>query len=71
MAEDKTLDQYRTDRLLRQAVEPNIGIIGEAVKRLSETDPDLALRIDGRKQIIVFCRILIRGGSICSVFLVF
>jgi uncharacterized protein with HEPN domain len=41
----KTLDDYRADRLVRQAVERNFEIIGEAVGRLARIDPDVAARI--------------------------
>ena len=30
----KTIDDYRADRILRQAIERNFEIIGEAMKRL-------------------------------------
>lgn len=38
----RTLAQYSADRLLRQAVERNFEIIGEAVKRLAKIDPSCA-----------------------------
>jgi uncharacterized protein with HEPN domain len=55
-----TLERYAADRMLRQAVERNFEIIGEAVKRLSAADPATAARIGHREQIIAF-RILIHG----------
>ena len=33
------LEQFKQDRLLRQAVERNFEIIGEAVRRLEKDDP--------------------------------
>jgi len=40
----KTLDDYHRDRLLRQAIERNFEIIGEAIKRLSQHDPEIVVR---------------------------
>ena len=56
-----TLERYAADRMLRQAVERNFEIIGEAVKRLSAADAATAARIGHREQIIAFRNILIHG----------
>jgi uncharacterized protein with HEPN domain len=57
----KSVDDYRADRLLRQAVERNFEIIGEAVSRLAKLDPDVAARIGNYPQIISFRNVLIHG----------
>ena len=57
----KTLDDYRADRLLRQAVERNFEIMGEAVNRLTGYDPDIAERIAHTSQIVAFRNVLIHG----------
>ena len=57
----RTLDAYSADRLLRQAVERNFEIIGEAIKRLAQHDPDTAVRIAQYAQIIAFRNVLIHG----------
>jgi uncharacterized protein with HEPN domain len=57
----KTIDDYRADRMLRQAIERNFEIIGEAIKRLAQHDPDCAARIGDYRQIIAFRNILIHG----------
>ena len=57
----KTLDDYHRDRLLRQAIERNFEIIGEAIKRLAKHDPDSAARIGEHRQIIAFRNVLIHG----------
>jgi uncharacterized protein with HEPN domain len=57
----KSLDDYRDDQLLRQAVERNFEIIGEAVGRLAKVDPTTAGQIGAYAQIIAFRNLLIHG----------
>lgn len=57
----KTLDDYHGDRILRQAIERNFEIIGEAMKRLAQHDPEIARRIGDHRQIIAFRNVLIHG----------
>jgi uncharacterized protein with HEPN domain len=59
--ETKSLEDYRGDRLLRQAVERNFEIIGEAVGRLARLDPETAAKIGDFQQIIAFRNLLIHG----------
>jgi uncharacterized protein with HEPN domain len=54
----KTLDDYQRDRLLRQAIERNFEIIGEAMNRLVQHDPDTAARISKHRQIVDFRNVL-------------
>lgn len=61
VTQGRTLAQYSADRLLRQAVERNFEIIGEAVKRLVQVDPVCAEGIAQYPQIIAFRNILIHG----------
>jgi hypothetical protein len=56
----KTADDYRRERLLRQAVERNFEIIGEAMNRLTQHDPDTAARISKHRQIVDT-----KGGTQC------
>lgn len=59
--EGKTLADYSNDRLLRQAVERNLEIVGEAVGRLRRDDPDTAARLSERERIVAFRNVLIHG----------
>ncbi len=59
-----TLEQFKQDRLLRQAVERNFEIIGEAVRRLEKDDPDTASRIADYRRIIAFRNVLIHGYDV-------
>ena len=61
VTQGRTLAVYSADRLLRQAVERNFEIIGEAIKRLAQTDPGTAARIAQVPQIIAFRNVLIHG----------
>jgi uncharacterized protein with HEPN domain len=58
---DKTLQDYRHDRLLRQAVERNFEIIGEAIRRLNQIDPGMTAQISNSRQIVDFRNILSHG----------
>lgn len=55
----RTLADYQQDRLLRQAIERNFEIIGEAVSRLARLDAETAARIGDYPQIIAFRNVLI------------
>lgn len=66
----RTLAEYGSDRLLRQAVERNFEIIGEAVKRLAQHDPATVARIGDYPQIIAFRNVLIHGYDLVDHMLV-
>ena len=61
VAQGKSLADYDADRLLRQAIERNFEIIGEAIKRLAQRDAETAGRIGDYRQIIAFRNVLIHG----------
>ncbi len=58
------LHQFKQNRMLRQAVERNFEIIGEAMRRLEKDDPDTAARIAGYRRIIAFRNVLIHGYDV-------
>ena len=70
MTDGKSLNDYRTDRMLRQTVERNYEIIGEAVGRIAKEAPDVAARIGEYQQIIAFRNILIHGYDLIDAALV-
>lgn len=55
------MDAYVTDSVMQSAVERKFEIIGEAVNRLHQNDPDLAERIPGMREIIDFRNLLAHG----------
>jgi uncharacterized protein with HEPN domain len=61
VAQGKALEDYGRDRLLRQAIERNFEIIGEAMTRLAQLDPGTAAGISKHRRIIDFRNVLIHG----------
>jgi uncharacterized protein with HEPN domain len=57
----RTLEDYSGNRLLRQAMERNFEIIGEAVGRLARNDPKTASRMSEHERIVAFRNVLIHG----------
>lgn len=57
----RTMDQFEENRLLRQAVERNFEIIGEALRRISQADPDIAARLGDTRRIIDFRNLIVHG----------
>ena len=58
---DKAQTDYVRDRLLRQAVERNFEIIGEAIRRLRDHDPEVADALSESPRIIAFRNTLVHG----------
>ena len=52
VARGRALADYRRERLLRQAIERNFEIIGEAMNRLALHDPATAGRITKHRRIV-------------------
>lgn len=61
VAGGKTLEDYSGNRLLRQAIERNFEIIGEAIGRLVRNDPKTARRVSEHERIVAFRNVLIHG----------
>lgn len=61
VAEGITLSDYRGDRLLRQAIERNLEILGEAIGRVARLDAATASRVSAHRRIIAFRNRLIHG----------
>jgi uncharacterized protein with HEPN domain len=57
-------DGFVTQRVVRQAVERNFQIIGEAVRRLSASDPDTAARLGPVARIVAFRNVIVHGYDI-------
>lgn len=64
VAQGKALTDYQRDRMLRQAVERNFEIIGEALKRLAQHDPQTASAIIARSLRSAMCSFMATIWSI-------
>ena len=58
---DRSVDDYKTDEMLRSAVERQFEVIGEALNRLRRLDGKLASQTPECDQIIAFRNVLIHG----------
>ncbi len=56
-----SFEDYTTDELLRSGVERKFEIIGEALTRVRDTDPDVVEQIQAYREVISFRNILIHG----------
>ena len=56
-----TFDEYDTDDLLRSAVERQLGIVGEALNKLTKVDPITAAELDELPRIVGFRNVLVHG----------
>jgi uncharacterized protein with HEPN domain len=60
-AEDRPRDEYDTDLMLRSAIERQLTIVGEAMVRLREADPEISSQISDVPRIIAFRNRLVHG----------
>lgn len=56
-----TFKEYKSDELLRSAVERKFEIMGEAICRIRRDDPEVLLKIRNNREIISFRNILVHG----------
>ena len=61
---DRTFEHYKSDLLLRSAVERQFEIVGEALNQLSRIAPDVAAQVPDLGRIIAFRNILIHGYAV-------
>jgi uncharacterized protein with HEPN domain len=59
--EDKTIQDYKSDLMLRSAVERQLSIIGEAINRLRKDNPGQAGQISDIERITSFRNVLIHA----------
>jgi uncharacterized protein with HEPN domain len=57
----KTYNDYLADDLLRSGVERQFEIVGEALRKLSELNADMAAKIPEFRRIIAFRNVLVHG----------
>lgn len=64
ITQGRSLEDYCNDRMLRQTIERNFEIIGEALSRLTKLDPTVAIQIDDHQRIIAFRNVLAHGYDV-------
>lgn len=61
LSRGRSLEDYTRDRMLRQTIERNFEIIGEAMNRIAKLDPKVAASIGEHSRIIAFRNALAHG----------
>ena len=64
IAQGKSLQDYLDDRMLRQTIERNFEIIGEAMSKLARLDLETIEHFEEHPRIIAFRNVLIHGYDI-------
>ena len=58
---NKTVEDYKNDRIFRSALERELQIIGEAILQLDNISPENAEKISQHRSIIGFRHVLVHG----------
>ena len=61
LTKDKTVDDYKNDRVFRSALERELQIIGEAMLQLDRMSPETVEKISEHRSIIGFRHVLVHG----------
>jgi len=61
LTKDKTVDDYKNDRVFRSALERELQIIGEAMLQLDHIRPETVDEISEHRSIIGFRHVLVHG----------
>jgi uncharacterized protein with HEPN domain len=61
MTKDKSVEDYKHDRIFRSALERELQIIGEAMLQLDNLNPAISERIAEHRNIIGFRHVLVHG----------
>jgi uncharacterized protein with HEPN domain len=61
MTKDKTVEDYKNDRVFRSALERELQIVGEAMLQLDNMSPELSEHIAQHRGIIGFRHVLVHG----------
>ena len=61
LTKDKTVEDYKNDRVFRSALERELQIIGEAMLQLDRMSPETVEEISEHRSIIGFRHVLVHG----------
>jgi len=61
LTKDKTVDDYKNNRVFRSALERELQIIGEAMLQLDHMSPKMIEKISEHRSIIGFRHVLVHG----------